>query len=213
MHVCSNRVFLFVKMFSFCYFYSFAVLYLLEAGWRSLTPDLIRFSNSEHCLAVFISTATWLVLSLCTPPPTTSTSFINQDKTCRSSLSYMDLNTVLAGDFPHQNNEAFNIIFLILLLLSWFKNKNACFQMSCSTVPRNTWEYFVVADWVGWRKIETYGHGLTLSVPGLGFSVDPGHEIFVSQFCIPRPITSILCVVMFYCILPGVGQHLVLVEH
>ena len=99
----------------------------------------------------------------------------------------MGLNRVfLARDFSHQNNEAFNIIFLIPLLLSWFKNKEACFQMSCSTVPRNTWEYFVVADRVGWRKIKTDGYRLTLSVPGLGFFMDPHHEIFLSQF----PITS-----------------------
>lgn len=99
----------------------------------------------------------------------------------------MGLNRVfLARDFSHQNNEAFNIIFLIPPLLSWFKNKEACFQMSCSTVPRNTWEYFVVADRVGWRKIKTDGYRLTLSVPGLGFFMDPHHEIFLSQF----PITS-----------------------
>lgn len=107
---------------------------------------------------------------------------VSWGKTCRlTTLSNMGLNRVfLARDFSHQNNEAFNIIFLIPLLLSWFKNKEACFQMSCSTVPKNTWEYFVVADREGWRKIKTDGHRLTLSVPGLGFFTDPHHEIFVS---------------------------------
>lgn len=62
----------------------------------------------------------------------------------------MDFNMVfLARDFSYQNNKVFNIIFLIPLLLSWFKNEDACFQMSCSIVPGNTWEYFVAADRVG----------------------------------------------------------------
>lgn len=59
--------------------------------------------------------------------------------------------------------------------------------MSCSTVPGNTWEYFVVADRVGWGKIKTDGHRLTLSVPGLGFLVEPHPEIFPSRF----PITGL----------------------
>lgn len=107
---------------------------------------------------------------------------MNWDKTHRrTTLSNLDINIVsLARDFSQQNNEAFNLIFLIPLLLSWFKNKDACFQMSCSTVPWNTWEYFVVADRMGWRKIKTGGHRLTLSVPSLSFSVDSNHEIFLA---------------------------------
>lgn len=101
--------------------------------------------------------------------------------------------------------------------------------MSCSTVPWNTWEYFVVADRVVWRKIKADGHRLTLSVPDLSFSVDLHREIFLSQFPITRPITickldleteetilsrskSPVCEVMLYIIGPGVEQELVLVD-
>lgn len=152
-------------MFSSWYFLFLWCFLFIGGSLRFLTPDWILFCKAEHCLVVLIPIATWPVLPLCTTTgPHTHTSFIclpikpaNWDKICRRiTLSNIDLNIVfLARDVPHQNNEVFNNFFLIPLLLSWFKNKNACFQMFCSTVPKNTWEYFVVADRVGWRKIKS----------------------------------------------------------